>query len=173
MPSCLRIASATVEVVLFLIPFVVLGAAVLFVAFSGGPAKAREAYLTKGNRTFRITMLVIYVGLGVGAPIAAIAGMHDSLGAGSLAATAMTPQEKEGKELFVQTCATCHALAAVNARGVTGPSLDDLGEVTPERVLNAIKLGGTGQDRMPAGLLEGENADAVAEYVSAVAGKTR
>ena len=109
MPSCLRIASATVEVVLFLIPFVVLGAAVLFVAFSGGPAKAREAYLTKGNRTFRITMLVVYVGLGVGAPIAAIAGMHDSLGAGSLAATPMTAEEKQGKEIFTQTCASCHS----------------------------------------------------------------
>ncbi len=173
MPSCLRIASATVEVVLFLIPFVVLGSAVLFVAFSGGPAKAREAYLTKGNKAFRTTILVVYLGLGVGVPVAVLENMHDSLGAGALAATAMTPQEQHGKALFVQTCASCHSLAAVNARGITGPSLDDLGEVTPERVLSAIKIGGTGQDRMPAGLLEGEDAEAVAAYLSAVAGKTR
>ena len=59
----------------------------------------------------------------------------------------------------------------MNARGVTGPDLDDIGEVSQERVLNAIRNGGTGQDRMPAGLLEGEEARDVAEYVSEVAGQ--
>jgi cytochrome c553 len=172
-PLGLRIASATVDVVLFLIPFVVLGSAVIFIAFSGGPAKAREAYLTKGNRTFRVVILVVYLGLGVAVPIAIIAHTSDSLGAGTLAATHMTAEQTRGKEIFLQTCASCHSLAAVNARGITGPSLDSLGEVTPDRVLNAIKIGGTGQDRMPSGLLEGDNANAVAEYVSAVAGKTR
>ena len=34
--------------------------------------------------------------------------------------------------------------------------------MTEERVLTAIKVGGTGQKRMPAGLLEGEDAEAVA-----------
>jgi mono/diheme cytochrome c family protein len=78
---------------------------------------------------------------------------------------------EEGKELFRQTCATCHTLAAANARGVTGPDLDEIGEMTEERVLTAIKVGGTGQKRMPAELLEGPDAEAVAKYVSAVAGK--
>jgi mono/diheme cytochrome c family protein len=54
---------------------------------------------------------------------------------------------------------------------VTGPNLDQIGEVTPQRVRNAIKVGGTGQNRMPAGLLEGQEAAAVAAYVSKVAGK--
>ena len=161
------------EVVLFLIPFVVLGSAVIFIAFSGGPGKAREAYLTRGNTTFRLTILVIYLVLGVGVPIAIIAARGDSLGGGRLAATPMTPEEEQGKQIFAQTCATCHTLGAANARGVTGPNLDTIGEVTPDRILIAIKEGGTGQGRMPAGLLEGENAEAVADYVSAVAGKSR
>src|ERR671918_345744 len=70
---------------------------------------------------------------------------------------------EEGKELFRQTCTSCHTLAAANARGVTGPDLDGIGEMTEDRVLQAIKIGGTGQKRMPAGLLEGGDAEAVAK----------
>jgi hypothetical protein len=54
---------------------------------------------------------------------------------------------------------------------VTGPDLDNIGTVTPARVESAIKIGGTGQGRMPAGLLQGQNAKDVAAFVSAVAGK--
>jgi len=53
---------------------------------------------------------------------------------------------------------------------VIGPDLDTLGGLDKERVLNAIKIGGTGSGRMPPGLLEGEDAQAVATYVAAVAG---
>jgi len=38
-------------------------------------------------------------------------------------------------------------------------------------VLSAIKIGGTGQRRMPSGLLQGSDADDVATYVSKVAGQ--
>ena len=73
--------------------------------------------------------------------------------------------------LFAESCAACHNLDAVNARGVTGPDLDQIGTVTPARVLSAIKIGGTGQGRMPANLLQGSNAQAVAKYLATVAGK--
>ena len=46
-----------------------------------------------------------------------------------------------------------------------------LGGLDKERVLGAIKRGGTGSGRMPPGLLEGEDADAVATYVADVAGR--
>ena len=61
----------------------------------------------------------------------------------------------------MQTCTSCHNLDAVQARGVTGPDLDELGALDEQRVLNAIKRGGTGQGRMPANLLSGEDAEAV------------
>lgn len=159
------------EAVLFLAPFVVLGSAIVLIAFSGGPAKAREAYLTRGNRTFRAAMLAVYVLMGVVVPLAIIGAREDAVGTGALATEAPSPEVARGKTLFRQTCAGCHTLAAVNARGVTGPSLDDIGEITPDRILAAIATGGTGQDRMPSNLLEGENAQAVADYVSAVAGR--
>ena len=54
---------------------------------------------------------------------------------------------------------------------MTGPDLDELGQLHAQRVENAIKNGGTGQDRMPAGLLQGQDAKDVAAYVAKVAGQ--
>jgi cytochrome c553 len=160
------------EVVLFLVPFVLLGVGVIFVAFSGGPGRAREAYLTQGGRLFTFVILIVYAVLGLAVPALVIADREPAEGGTSpLQHEKASDELEEGKELFRQTCATCHTLAAANARGVTGPDLDEIGEMTEERVLTAIKVGGTGQKRMPAELLEGPDAEAVAKYVSAVAGK--
>ncbi|HEY1357910.1 MAG TPA: cytochrome c [Thermoleophilaceae bacterium] len=158
-------------VVVILLPFILLGIAVIFVAFSGGPGAAREAYLSGGGRTFRIVIPLIYLGLGIALPAVVIAsrGEHEG-GVGHLEKTSLTPQQDQGKHLFKRTCASCHNLDAVNARGVTGPDLDEIGKVTKSRVLSAIKIGGTGQKRMPSGLLQGSDANDVAAYVSKVAG---
>lgn len=159
------------EVVAFLLPFLLFGGLVLFVAFSGGPGAAREAYLTRGGRVFRISILAIYLVFGVAVPAYVLANRDEAAGGvGALEGQELSSSEERGKQLFRQQCASCHSLAAVNARGVTGPDLDRIGDVTPERVLNAIKNGGTGQKRMPAGLLEGAEAQDVADYVSKVAG---
>ena len=160
------------EVVAFLAPFALIGIGVIFVAFSGGPGRAREAYLTKGGRFFRFAMVLIYAGLGLAVPALIIASREPSEGATPpLKHEAASSQLEEGKELFRQTCASCHTLAAANARGVTGPNLDEIGEMTEDRVTTAIEVGGTGQKRMPAGLLEGDDATSVAKYLEAVAGK--
>lgn len=160
------------EWLLVIIPFVVLGIGVVFVAFSGGPGAAREAYLTGGRRTFPLLILLLYVGLGIAVPAAVIASRGESEGAvGKLRTEEPTAPQEQGKELFIQTCKSCHTLAAVNARGVTGPDLDDLGGLDKQRVLNAIRRGGTGQGRMPSGLLQGQDAQDVAAYVSQVAGQ--
>ena len=160
------------EIVAFLVPFVLLGTAVVFIAFQGGPGAAREAYLTRGGRVFKIAIPVIYLVAGVAVPALILSNKGEAAGGvGALQSEALTEQTERGKDLFRQQCSSCHSLAAVNARGVTGPDLDDIGEVTPKRILNAIKNGGTGQKRMPAGLLEGDEAQDVAEYVAEVAGK--
>ena len=159
-------------VVVILLPFVLLGIGVIFVAFTGGPGAAREAYLTGGGGAFRVVLPLLYLGLGIAVPAAVIAsrGEHEG-GVGHLERTKPNSQEQHGKELFRHTCASCHTLAAVNARGVTGPDLDTIGKVTKSRVLGAIKTGGTGQKRMPSGLLQGGDAEDVATYVSKVAGQ--
>jgi mono/diheme cytochrome c family protein len=160
------------QVLLVLIPFIVVGIIVMFIAFSGSPGAAREAYLTRGGRAFSVTMVLLYVGLGIAVPAAVIASRGESEGAvGPLRTEKPSKADEEGKELFIQTCKSCHTLAAVGAKGVTGPDLDELGGVDKQRVLHAIKIGGTGDGRMPPGLLDGENADLVARYVAKVAGQ--
>jgi mono/diheme cytochrome c family protein len=161
-----------VQWLLIIVPFVVIGIGVIFVAFSGGPGAAREAYLTRGRRSFSLVILLLYLGAGVAVPAAVIASRGESEGAvGKLRTEEPTASEEEGKELFIQTCKSCHTLDAVNAHGVTGPDLDDLGGLDRQRVLSAIRRGGTGQGRMPAGLLQGQDAQDVALYVSRVAGQ--
>ena len=154
-----------------LLPFVLLGIAVVFIAFSGGPGAARDAYLTRGGFLFRVGIPVLYVVLGLVVPAVVIAARDEAEGGkGRQRTTSLTPQLERGKQMFRQTCSSCHDLDAVNARGVTGPDLDDLGQLDRERVLKAIRRGGTGQGRMPAGLLEGADAEGVAAYVAKVAG---
>jgi mono/diheme cytochrome c family protein len=162
------------EFLIPLIPFVVAGVAVIFIAFWGGPSAAREAYLTRGRRGFTISMLVLYAGLGIAVPAVVIASRGESVGGtGHLRAEEIASDKtlEDGKQLFIQTCKSCHTLAAVDAHGVTGPNLDELGGLDKQRVLHAIKIGGTGDGRMPPELLTGPDADAVATYVAAVAGR--
>jgi mono/diheme cytochrome c family protein len=160
------------EVLAFLTVFVVVGIGVMFVAFSGGPGRAREVYMSRGGSGFRVMVPLLYLALGIAVPAAIIAARDEAEGGmGRLEQSSLTDREEHGKDLFQQTCASCHNLDAVNARGVTGPDLDEIGAVTRERVLGAIENGGTGQDRMPANLLQGQDAEDVALYVAKVAGK--
>ena len=160
----------------FLVPWILVGIGVIFAAFSGGPGRARQAYLTRGSRFFQVSMLVIYLGIGVAVPAIILSARSDAQGATSqLQTKSASTSFQSGKTLFRQTCASCHTLAAVNARGVTGPDLDRIGlsntQASVKRIENAIRIGGTGQMRMPSGLLQGQNALAVARFVAAVAGQ--
>ena len=158
--------------IIIVAPFVVLGIAVLFVAFSGSPGAARQAYLSRGGRAFTFGILGLYLVLGVAVPAVVIAAREESKGAvGALRTDELSAREEHGKVLFVQACKSCHNLDAVNARGVTGPDLDELGGLDRQRVLNAIKNGGSGEGRMPANLYEGEDARDVSLYVERVAGQ--
>jgi mono/diheme cytochrome c family protein len=156
----------------FVIGFLALGAIVGYVAFWGGPGGAREAYLTRGRRGFRIAIPILYVALGIAVPALVLAGGNQAKGeGGSLASQEGNPEFNKGKALFRQSCWSCHTLKAAGAQGVTGPNLDSIGTVSEQRVLNAIKIGGTGDGRMPASLQTGANAKAIAYYVSQVAGR--
>jgi cytochrome c553 len=163
------------EIVGFLAPWILVGIGVVFVSFSGGPGAAREAYLTRGRRGFILLIVLVYIGIGVAIPAVVIASRGTREGnSAQLSQDKLRdakPDVQEGRQLFIESCAACHNLDAANARGVTGPDLDKIGTVTPARVESAIRIGGTGQLRMPSGLLEGQNAKDVAAYVSAVAGK--
>jgi mono/diheme cytochrome c family protein len=115
-------------------------------------------------------MLVVYLGIGVAVPAIILASRGVAQGATSkLETKSASAQLQKGKTLFRATCASCHTLAAVNARGVTGPDLDRIGKMTPARVLSGINIGGTGEGRKPRGLLTAKYARDVALFVSTVA----
>jgi mono/diheme cytochrome c family protein len=89
-----------------------------------------------------------------------------------------------GKDLFVEGCGQCHALADAGTKGTIGPDLDNgfatarrdgLGESTIRSVVRGqiaypVEEPVSGQPGMPANIFEGEDADAVAAYVASVAG---
>lgn len=94
---------------------------------------------------------------------------------------------EEGQALFQDNCGNCHTLYAAGTDGNFGPDLDltlaenglPEGEGAAEtikgtegRVLNAIEKGidGTEPGRMPGGILSGEQAEEVAEFVAHTAG---
>jgi mono/diheme cytochrome c family protein len=154
--------------------FLLVGGAVVFIAFSGGLGAARENYMTRGGTFFKIAIPLLYVGMGVAIPAVVIASRNQKLGGeGALANTSPNAQLAKGKKIFQQTCSSCHTLNAVNARGLTGPNLDGLAPLQASRVAHAIQVGGSGgqERRMPANLLQGENRAAVAAYVADVAGR--
>jgi mono/diheme cytochrome c family protein len=137
--------------------------------------------------------IVVFFGLGIPALVtddhekkggggggAATAAAPESSGGGPAAAGATgqaggggggtSSKLTEGKQIFTQSCGTCHTLADAGTSGNVGPVLDQI-KPDKQRVLNAIKTGGTGSGAMPAGIVSGKEADAVATYVSTVAGK--
>jgi mono/diheme cytochrome c family protein len=88
---------------------------------------------------------------------------------------AVSDDQAYAKELFATNCGSCHTLAKAGTDGIVGPNLDDLLGDAPDpdanvpRVQTAIQNGVQG--RMPAGILQGTNADLVAEFVAANAGQ--
>jgi mono/diheme cytochrome c family protein len=87
--------------------------------------------------------------------------------------------DQEAKLLFQQNCGNCHTLARAGTDGIVGPNLDDLlGQGTPDanitRVQNAIKNGFNTDDfegYMPKGIVQGQDAQEIADFVSRVAGQ--
>jgi mono/diheme cytochrome c family protein len=78
--------------------------------------------------------------------------------------------ETDGKAIFASAgCRSCHTLADAGSSGTVGPNLD---EAMPSKEL-AVDRVTNGQGGMPSfkGQLSEEQIDAVAEYVSSVAGK--
>ena len=76
----------------------------------------------------------------------------------------------EGKQVFTQNCKGCHTLQDAGATGSVGPNLDDL-KPDKARVVRQVNKGG---GPMPAfkGKLSDAQINAVATYVSSVAGKS-
>jgi mono/diheme cytochrome c family protein len=124
--------------------------------------------------TFVIFGLVVLL-LGVGIPTWAIT----TEGTESAAPEEVPSSLQAGKDLFITNCGACHTLSKAGTDGVIGPDLDELlappsasppdpATIKP-RVLSAVNNGVGG--RMPRGVVSGQQADEVANFVAQVAGQ--
>ncbi len=70
---------------------------------------------------------------------------------------------EKGQELYNNKCANCHGL---NLEGIVGPTLVTTGSIYNEEELLDIILNGIEKTTMPGGLLEGEEAEALAQWLA-------
>jgi mono/diheme cytochrome c family protein len=167
---------AVITALAFVITFIVVGLVVVAAAFSGARRSSERPSgpSRRSRRTVGLVVGVLAVLLGVLVPALVIAAAKDSDSAPG--GVELTAAEEHGREVFADRCATCHTLKAANAVGKVGPNLDQLvGGLDPKGqkafVLSAIKEGrARGQGQMPKGLVDGQDAEDVAAFVSATAG---
>jgi mono/diheme cytochrome c family protein len=131
-------------------------------------------------------------GLALGATLAVFAILAAGCGTGGLASK--NADVAHGKQLFQQTCGSCHTLADAGTQGKIGPNLDDafagaraqhFKESTIRNVVHGqilfptsnpvgVIAGPNGEEQrapgMPAKLVTGSDAQDVAAYVASVAG---
>ncbi len=155
---------------LVLVFFVILGLGTVLVAMRGGARGVRDT-LEVGRRRplhvaeFAVAGAVVLFGLAV--PAFVLLGDPAAAGPGG---SKLSADEKEGRVLFAERCATCHTLKDAGAVGKVGPSLDVL-QPPAALTINAIKQGRAGKGQMPALLFAEQEAKKVATYIAEVAGR--
>src|SRR5919112_6692328 len=89
--------------------------------------------------------------------------------------------DEQGAQLFAERCSGCHTLAAAAGQGskpegqvsggerTNGPNFDTR-KVVSDDVLFAIRNGGFSGAIMPANIVVGDDADAVAEFLDKYSG---
>ena len=170
---------------LFAAFWVVLGLGLFLVAVRGGPSGVRAALQTQrtgGRKALNVSFLIAYIGFGVTLPIVFLTGNHANANA-QFAGLKLTAAEQSGRELFGQKCGICHTLQASNSVGKVGPDLDQI-QPSESLTLHTIDNGCLqnpsssqanetclGQGTMPASIVQGKQAQNVAQFVARVAGK--
>jgi mono/diheme cytochrome c family protein len=171
-------------VALFVAFWVVVAFGLFFVAVRGGLGAARATIspdTRRSGRVLGVIFTIVALGFGIALPVALLVGNKDNA-QGQIAGVKLTAREKSGQELFGVHCAVCHTLSEANAIGKVGPNLDML-KPPASLVLHTITYGCLpnassssneqclGQGVMPANIVEGSDAQNVAEYVARVAGR--
>jgi len=165
-----------IAALVFVLAFVALGLAVVFVAFSGGPrgvGRSKGRPSRTGRRVVVAGVAIVVAGLGVAVPLAVGLVNGDDHAKNAPGGVDLSAAEASGRTTFAKYCSTCHTLKASNAVGKVGPNLDVL-HPPKGLILDAIKNGrARGQGQMPAGVVDGQDAQDVAAYVAAVAGQSQ
>jgi hypothetical protein len=168
-----RVWSAPMAVLAFVAFWIIVALALLFLAFRGGPKAARErreALTRRGVRGWVFGLVLAILVLGIVIPLAVFRDDKDRDSFPAANVSNLTPTQLRGQEVFGESCRMCHALDAANAAGVVGPDLDEL-KPPKELVLDAVENGrARGNGNMAANLVEGEDAEAVAEFIAVSVG---
>jgi mono/diheme cytochrome c family protein len=162
---------AVITALAFIVTFIVVGLVVVAAAFSGGRRKTERPTgpSRRGRRGVALLVGVLVLVLGVLVPALVIAAEKTTDKAPG--GVKLTAADERGRDVFARRCATCHTLRAANGVGKVGPNLDQL-RPPKALVLDAIQKGrARGQGQMPAGLVDGQQAQEVADFVAKVAGR--
>ena len=160
-------------VLAFVLLFVLLGLGALFLGMSGGTkgAKARLASQSRRGRrgaTLLFVLSILILGIAVPAGVIATETARNSIPEANV--KALTETQLRGREQFSLRCKNCHTLAAAKASARVGPNLDDL-RPPKALTLDAIEKGrANGNGNMAADLVQGEDAEAVAQFVAVATG---
>ena len=124
-----------------------------------------------GAGSWRWWSTIVVVGLGIAVPLAIGVVNKNDHAKSAPGGVDLNASQERGRAVFATYCSTCHTLKASNAVGKVGPNLDVL-HPPKGLILDAIAKGrARGQGQMPAGLVDGEDAQDVAAYVAAAAGR--
>lgn len=147
----------------------------------GGVTSAMQTQSPLGRRMINVALVFTYIGFGIALPAVILIGNHDRASA-QVAGLKLTAAEKNGRELFGEHCAVCHTLAAASAIGKVGPNLDQI-QPSAGLVLHTVANGCVqdppagdnaqtclGYGNMPADVVQGRDAQDVAQFVARVAG---
>lgn len=164
-------------VIAFFILCAVVAVAVYLAATGGSRRETLPGESRLANRTVLLVVVITFA-FGLVVPVLVLVKNGESQ-ASTAVGVHLSSKEVKGRELFVDACAICHTLKATNSVGRVGPILD---KIVPEvagssfkarkaLVLTTILEGrALGLGNMPKRLYEGAQAEAVAEFVAAVAG---
>lgn len=162
-------------VIAFFILCAVVAVAVYIAATGGSRRETLPGESALANRAVLLVVVVTFA-FGLVVPLLVLLKNGESK-ASTAVGVHLNRKEVKGRELFVDACAICHTLKATNSVGRIGPILDERVpeagsfQARKELVMNTILEGkALGVGNMPKKLYEGPQAEAVAEFVAAVAG---
>ena len=159
----------------FVLFWVVIALALLFIAMSGGSKAARDKMQKQSRRSRQLSIMgfaAVLLVLGVLIPGLVIAAVSDDSGIPQAGVAELTPMEQRGRTLFAEQCAMCHTLEAAAAQANVGPNLDEL-RPPAGLTLDAIQNGrARGNGAMAPDLVVGQDAEAVAQFVARAVGQS-
>jgi hypothetical protein len=148
----------------------------------GDPGKYLYSQNRGASAIINIGLAVVYIGFGIVLPLVILTGNHSNASA-HVGTVKLSVAQRVGREQFGAHCGVCHTLASASTEGKVGPDLDTI-KPSESLVMHTIENGCLqdpgpsnpqqnclGYGTMPPEVVQGKDAQDVAEYVAAVAGK--